>query len=815
MHLTILGGGQEIGANAYLLEWHGRRILLDAGMNPVEQGYHSLVPADEIGPLDAVIISHGHFDHIGSLPLVHILCSPRHIFIPAEGFNIVQRMLWNTANVITRLDRQSKDYAFARAYERDNMTELFDHALPDAMAYDQEFQVTPEIKGRFFNAGHVLGSAGIILSDGEKSLVYTGDIGVNPHGIHRGMTLPDYFRPDILLMEATTAAEASSWDEEASKKDFWQEIRDAANRRGQILIPAFALGRTQDILALIHEGKSQGDIPDVPVYVSGLGNAISEIYENRRDELRPEYLDTPLTQMARSTDSQSLLKLYKKHVKDKQTAIYVTTNGMMEPWTGAAVLAQRMVESPKHAILFTGYQAPGTLGYDVLNAPVDTRLDFRMKKGKQGFAIIRTPYRKNFRISAHASRDELVSVVQHFDPKELILIHGDSDALDALKKTLPDTRPVYVPRNGDMAEMGKNTLQWLNTMPAMIMTVGTSLLGNFRREHPDREATLEHVSEFLNRHIHDTRAPSAEIQTWREMEPDLNERVYLFVSDDPNGELCGRALESLFPEGKTQMVRIPGLKSDFQSFQEEGLPNLIQALILYHQRHDGKIRIAATGGYKAETAMVTLAGSVLDIPVYYIHEDFKHVIRMDPLPVSWDVQHFKSYIREIESVLSATSISEGKDIMDSSLPKNLHSLFISSQTMNQWKLTPLGLAMRESIVRRIRSEKQKRYVDPDPDIHNQVHPWGQGRIHLQKLPDSGVRTLLNRIFEWQSHFRYVTYGRLLPKKEGFPTLIFHHDTPDRLVYHLSSPAGGLEIRVHAYRGSANDLLKKLGKTIHM
>ncbi|MCD6235136.1 MAG: putative CRISPR-associated protein [Candidatus Marinimicrobia bacterium] len=815
MHFTIFGGGQEIGANAYFLEWHGRRILLDAGMNPAEQGYHSLVPVDEIGPLDAVMISHGHFDHIGSLPLVYKLCSPRHVFIPAEGFDIVRRMLWNTANVITRLDKQSKDYAFSRAYERNNMDELFEEALPDAMAYDQEFPVTPEITGRFFNAGHVLGSAGIILSDGEKSLVYTGDIGVNPHGIHPGMSLPDCPRPDILLMEGTTAAEPSSWDEMASKKAFWQEIRDAADRKGQVLIPAFALGRTQDILALIHEGKCLDDIPDIPVYVSGLGNAISEIYENRRHELRPEYSQTPLTQMAIATDSQHLLDLYRNHVKQKQTAIYISTNGMMEPWTGAAMLAQRMVESPKHAILFTGYQAPGTLGYDVLNAPVDTRLDFRMTKGRQGFATIRTPYRKNFRFSAHASRDELISVVEHFDPKELILIHGDGDALQALKKSLPASRPIHIPHNGDMAEMGKNALQWLNTLPAIIMTVGTSLLGNFRREYPDREITLETVSEFLKRHINDSRAPSAEIQTWREMEADAGERVYLFVSDDPDGELCGRALESIFPKGKAHMVCIPGLKSDFQSFQQEGLPNLIQALIRFYQRHEGKVRIVATGGYKAETAMVTLAGSVLDIPVYYIHEDFKHVIRMDPLPISWDIQHFKSYIREIETVLSANTLSAGQEVMETSLPKDLHSLFVPSQVMNQWKLTPLGLAMRESIVRRIRDEKRRRYLDPDPEIHNRVHPWGQGRIYLKRIPDSSVRLLLNTLFEWRSHFRYVTYGRLLPKKEGLSTVIFHHDTPDRLVYHLKSPAGGLEIVVHAYRGSVNDLLKKLGKTIRM
>ncbi|HDT12223.1 MAG TPA: MBL fold metallo-hydrolase, partial [Candidatus Marinimicrobia bacterium] len=183
MHLKILGGGQEIGANAYLLEWHGRQILLDAGMNPVEQSYHSLIPADEIGSLDAVIISHGHFDHIGSLPLAYKLCSPRHVFMPEEGFDIVRRMLWNTANVITKLDAQSRDYTFARAYERLNLNALFEQVSYDTKAYDQEFQVTPEITGRFFNAGHVLGSAGIILSDGEKSVVYTGDISVNPHGI--------------------------------------------------------------------------------------------------------------------------------------------------------------------------------------------------------------------------------------------------------------------------------------------------------------------------------------------------------------------------------------------------------------------------------------------------------------------------------------------------------------------------------------------------------------------------------------------------------------------------------------------------------
>jgi len=279
----------------------------------------------------------------------------------------------------------------------------------------------------FLPSGHVLGSASILLRTKKHVLLYTGDICMTNQELMPGVRtqVPDV-KVDTLVIESTRAAheEAESGVFHSEVDRFAGESEKVLRRGGSILVPSFALGRSQEILNVISRLIRNGKVPPVPVYASGLSRAIYEIYSRYSQYLRPQADLRPLFEFPRIGDVWD-----PKVRRDllKQPCFIVATSGMMLENTPSALIARDMVRNNKHAIFFVGYLDPDTLGYKVLHAKTGEAFAFEW----EGEPIpIEMENRQSFNLSAHAHRDELVDFIYRVRPKNVVFVHGDTEAVD-------------------------------------------------------------------------------------------------------------------------------------------------------------------------------------------------------------------------------------------------------------------------------------------------------------------------------------------------------------------------------------------------
>lgn len=465
VQLIPLGGGGEIGANAYLLRWGGVSILLDAGMHPGRDGYDALpllTPLDGLDRLDAVLVSHGHLDHVGSLPYLAREYRPPAIFCTEPTVEVASRMLHNTVSVLSMLGHREFDNhrQFETHWSHDGVEALTEILRFHHQPFGEWFPVAGPVKGRFFEAGHVLGAAGILLSDGEFTLAYSGDINLADQEVHRGASLPEPDRPvDALLLESTYGsdeeAERVSRRREVSR--FAKKARKAISRGGSVLVPAFALGRTQEMLALVYRLMEKGELPRVPVRISGLGRAVNRIYDDFPHLLLPKkeggfhqfhtgyrVLEiyppgNPWERRDREFTRRRVARLL------EYPSIIIATNGMMKEETPSAHFAEAMLGRRDDAILFVGYVSPDELGARVLAAEPGDEVDF----GPEAPTVrvwCRTIERCRF--SAHSHRGQLLEVAGHFSPAHTVLIHGEEASTVWMREHLENRTRV------DVAEVG-------------------------------------------------------------------------------------------------------------------------------------------------------------------------------------------------------------------------------------------------------------------------------------------------------------------------------------------------------------------------
>jgi Cft2 family RNA processing exonuclease len=428
--IANLNPDTDIGASAWLVEVDDHRILLDAGMHPKREGREGLPLYGNAGnvEVDAIAISHCHHDHVGALPVALRHFPKAHVLMSELSYFIVERVLHNSVNVMTR----QRDELGIREYPLYSHDEVDDIApVFQGFRYNREVEWAAFHKTRagfasptleFFDAGHTLGSAGILIRGKKETLFYTGDVCFHDQTILRAARFEDV-KADVLVMETTRGNRAVPLDfsREGEIERLTAAIQRALKRKGCVLIPSFALGRTQEILALLALLMRAGRLKPQPIYIGGLGRVFTEIYDLEAHRTHRQHTNLQLH------ESLQLIVLEQGQAEKMKLSggrIFVITAGMMSENTAAHNLAARMIGDERQAIFFVGYADPDTPGG-------------RLKAAKQGETFVFSPSagrvtRKcevlDFDLTAHANRGDLLDFVGRVSPRAILLGHGGEDS---------------------------------------------------------------------------------------------------------------------------------------------------------------------------------------------------------------------------------------------------------------------------------------------------------------------------------------------------------------------------------------------------
>ncbi|MEM0158584.1 MAG: beta-CASP ribonuclease aCPSF1 [Thermoplasmataceae archaeon] len=432
IRITALGGHREVGRSATLVSTNNSRILVDCGMmntNDSDEQPWASAPylyAPEIQPfsaLDAVILTHAHLDHSGLLPILF-----------KYGYDGPVYMTQPTRDLAALLQNDYIKVAHAEGhkgpYESKHIREALKHTI--VLRYNETTDITRDVRLTFYNAGHILGSASVHLHIGEGlyNIVLSGDVKFEKTWLFNPAN-NKFPRVEAFMTESTYAGREDYHHPRGEASETLIEIINRTfERGGSVLIPVFAVGRSQEVMLVLEEAIRNGKIKDVPVYLDGMimeATAIHAAY--------PEYLNRNLRESIMVRRENPFLSQIFKKVETKQqreeicdsvdNAIVLATSGMMN---GGPVMEyfKSWCESPKHTLVFVGYQADGTLGRRIQRGAPDVTLS---EGGKQTKFNIKMSVETAEGFSGHSDKRQLLAYIATMQPKphKILVNHGDGD----------------------------------------------------------------------------------------------------------------------------------------------------------------------------------------------------------------------------------------------------------------------------------------------------------------------------------------------------------------------------------------------------
>ncbi len=458
MNVTNLNPDTDIGASGWLVEIGEHRILLDAGMHPKREGREGLPMFGKAGHLevDAIAVSHCHHDHVGALPVACRRFPRAHVLMTELSYFLVERVLHNSVNVMVR----QRDELGIREYPLYSHDELDDIAPQfQGFKYNRQIEWAAFQKSRaglpsptleFFDAGHTLGSAGILLRAKKETMFYTGDVCFHDQTILRAARF-DGVKADVLIMETTRGNRETPGDFSREKEieRLVTAIHEAQARKGCVLLPSFALGRTQEMLALLALLMRGGKLKPQPIYIGGLGRVFTEIYDLEAHRTNRQHLDLQLN------EALQLIVLEKGQAEKMKLSggkLFVITAGMMSENTAAHDLAARMIGDERQSIFFVGYADPDSPAGRLRAAKHGETFVFSPSAGR----ITRLCEMQEFDLTAHANREELLDFVGRVSPRAVLLGHGDGTARNWFEENIRERWPkikIFQPHPGVMTQV--------------------------------------------------------------------------------------------------------------------------------------------------------------------------------------------------------------------------------------------------------------------------------------------------------------------------------------------------------------------------
>lgn len=460
MRYLSLGDTDDIAASCHHVTFGGTGLVLDAGMDPDQDGYAALPPFELLKPrpADHIVVTHAHHDHLGALPVLarEIPHAPIHMSRPTAM--LAEMLLPSSARLQKRRVREGSTAeapvfdvetaeALSYVYDTHNLDAPFDLA---------GLKAEGPLAGTFLHASHVLGAVGLLVEGYEggrrRRLFYTSDTSLQAQTILPEADYPDG-PVDVLLLESTLGADpgAETTTRKAEEKRLGQALADVLGRGGVALVPVFALGRSQDMLALIGRYKRRGLIPaDTPVYTAGSMRGIAEVYDKTREStprLDPDFEVYGVEQERLPRTQTRLNEALGK------PGIFVVSSGMLFERTPSFDLARRIVGDERHGVFFVGFSKEGSPG-DRLQRAAEAGEPMTFDPD-EGPVPVRARVER-FRFSGHAHRRDLIGVVDRLKPRTVVLVHGETAAKGWLKDNIeffhPDIR-VVVPAQGEEVEL--------------------------------------------------------------------------------------------------------------------------------------------------------------------------------------------------------------------------------------------------------------------------------------------------------------------------------------------------------------------------
>ncbi|MBU6300995.1 MAG: MBL fold metallo-hydrolase [Verrucomicrobia bacterium] len=447
IRFTSLAAGKEIGAHAYLLEFDSLRVVLDAGTHPKRDGLASLPRLGDLpfGSVDAILLSHAHLDHSGALPVMAREHPGARILMSEATRVLSDALLHNSVNVMTS-QRDELRLAEYPLYTHRELERLYPRWETAPMR--SPFPVTDgaDVRCEFFEAGHILGASAILLERQGHRILYTGDIHFEEQSVTRGAALPTS-GVDTVIVETTrgNVARDPDYTREREMDRLAGHINEVIKRGGSVLAPVFAMGKTQELLVMLHDLKQRGEIPDSPIHIGGLGTKMTRLYDmlgGRPSRLRP---NMRILEEVRIVISSS--KKRAGQMEYHPRCIYALSSGMMSPKTVSNIFARQILENERCGLFFVGYADPESPAGRILatdpGQPVQLDPEDRPR-------ALRCEVQK-FDFSGHATRESILSYLETLQPSTVILVHGDEAALAWFGQNLPAKLPkarIVVPEPG-------------------------------------------------------------------------------------------------------------------------------------------------------------------------------------------------------------------------------------------------------------------------------------------------------------------------------------------------------------------------------